>query len=592
MEHELPPPTPPKTKADKKRLLKEQMQHKEAMAARFGNWRQRCVIGHSEKRYLKYPEARYNPLASISGDLLVAALYAGSVDLDSGKEAARSGALSSLLVADTTQRPQGLPPPGSATPTSDTRASGGGSSYFRSRHASMSAQRKAEEGFTMQHLSTTRSPSVAMHAAAATKTLQSVIDSASRQSILRMCVMGSDAVVHRTLCNYVAFRHEYEKRFQKLSIRVYVVPTARHNCQLASYLAREDAWYRRQIFAPFCAPILISPRITPADSLGVGAVRSRSGTSGGAESSATWGALDPPTPVGMTQELLQDYVRSARYVAPLCVFDCECWEPKEGNAARDASMNPSFVPDMTVPFCLGMEIGICARAELFRRRNLMGGRRSVGGRGSSGSSGFSSSKNKKGSVEKSTPLNHVLCSKAFRKTWCKDEDDAGTVDDISLTYMEVGPSGTATGPMRSIAPGSYFRVALRNVSLHAEAAIAKGCASRPGFSSMDMHLLDRGSATQFGEALQRASATVSGKHKAGGVAAAQGDVDRTVQTMLSEGRRLQVTDLEIASASEFHILVDGELVGPFSRVRIRPCTGKNGEPVHFPVSTFSPLSTV
>ena len=198
----------------------------------------------------------------------------------------------------------------------------------------------------------------------------------------------------------------------------------------------------------------------------------------------------------------------------------------------------------------------------------------------------------KGSIDKRTPLNHVLCSKAFRKSWHKDENDIGAVDGISLTYTEVGPSGTATGPMRSIEATSYFRVALRNVSLHAEAAIAEGCASRPGFSSMDMHLLDLRSAQQFGEMLQKTSATVSGKNKPGAVAAAQGDVDRAVQTMLSDGRRLQVTDLEITSASEFHILVDSELVGPFSRVRIRPCKGKNGEPVHFPVSTFSPLSTV
>ena len=198
------------------------------------------------------------------------------------------------------------------------------------------------------------------------------------------------------------------------------------------------------------------------------------------------------------------------------------------------------------------------------------------------------SKDKKGFVHPDTPLNHVLCSKAFRKSWNKDVNDVGAVDGISLTYTEVGSSCVASGPARSLRR-VRATVGTRNVPLHAEAAIGKGCTSRPGIATLDMHLLDRGSAQQFADSLQRTSASVSGKDKPGSVAAAQKDVDSTMQAMLSEGQRLQVADLEISSASEFHILIDGELVGPFNRVKIHPCVGKRGEPVHFPVSTFSPL---
>ena len=555
MEKEVAPPKPPKSSDDKRRMEKEEKQHKDAMSAMFGDWKRRCVIGHTKKRYLKYPEARYNPICDISGDLLVAALYAGSVDLQGEQFSAQKEALSSVFNGgeEDDKRPERLPESRAST----TQPTG----IMSSKRDSLSARRKIEEGYMLRHLSTTRSASVAKHAEAAAKTRQSVIDASTRQSILRLCIMGDDSVIHRILCSFVSFHHEFEERFKRLSIRIFIVPTSRHNCQLASYLAREDAWYRRQIFAPFCAPIPIVPRMQPSRAFG---------DPNGKATNPSWDDTGPPIPELMLHELLQDYIRSARYVAPICVFDCECWEPKGGNTNYESSLNPMLLPDMTIPFCLGMEIGILSRADLYRRNSI--------------DSKISS--NNKDFVDKDTPLSHVLLSKYFRRTWEKDSNDNGGANDITLSYTEVGPSGNPTGPTCSIASSSYFRIALRNVSLHAEAAACRGAPSHPGLSHLDMHILESKSANQFSEILQR-HVSVSKKSS---VASLQKDADSVMQSLLSEGRRLQVTDLEIASLSEFHVLIDGELIGPFSRVRIRPCIGKNGEPVYFPVSTFSPLS--
>ena len=139
MEQERPPDTS-KNKGRKKTLEGTGTAYG-GNGARFGDWHQRCVIGHSEKRYLKYPEARYNPLASISGDLLVAALYAGSVDVESGNHAARSNAISSILVGSPNLRSQGLPSTRSSTPDNTGSYSPAGS-----RRTSTSARRKAESG--------------------------------------------------------------------------------------------------------------------------------------------------------------------------------------------------------------------------------------------------------------------------------------------------------------------------------------------------------------------------------------------------------------------------------------------------------------
>ena len=92
MEQERPVDKPIKNSSTKskeeqrKKLAKQEKQHKETMDAKYGNWKHRCVIGPTKRKYLKYPEARYNPLAPMSGDLLVAALYAGSVDLSTTEE--------------------------------------------------------------------------------------------------------------------------------------------------------------------------------------------------------------------------------------------------------------------------------------------------------------------------------------------------------------------------------------------------------------------------------------------------------------------------------------------------------------------------
>ncbi len=571
MEHERPPPKAPRGKEAKKRLATQERQHKEAMDTKFGDWKRRCVIGPTDRRYLKYPEARYNPLAPMSGDLLVAALYAGSVDLGETGRPARSGRSSGR----STPGPSSPGAVGSALPAAMV------AEKMRRKHRSNSlAMRTEEDQLTMRHLSTTRSPIEAQHAVAAAKTVKAVVDESEHKSILRLCVLGSDAVLHRILCNYVCFRHEYEARFRKLSLRVYVAPTARHDCQLASYLARSDAWYRRQMFAPFCTPLPMVPRITPADTLGG---LSHDGV-------ASWeDELKPPVPVGMLGELLQDYVRSARYVLPLCIFDCECWEPEYnrsaggGRSGGGAGKASPDLPDMTVPFCMGAEIGIMPRAELFRRTCCGTGSSSSSSSAAAGAAGAPPD-----DYSSAPPLHRVVGSKAFRKSWSKESNDVGAVDSISVTYREVSPSGHSSGSPKSLAPGSYFRIAMRNISMHADAVVSRGSPSQPGFSSMDMHLLPQSSGARFAEALQRAAP--SGTKKTSN-RTSQHDADVVVQAMLNEGRRLQVNCVEIQSSGEFHVLLDGELMGPFSRIRVKPCTGSNGEPIHFPISTFSPIDT-
>jgi hypothetical protein len=562
MEQERPVDKPVKNSTtqskeeQRQRLAKREKQHKEAMDAKYGHWKERCVIGPTKRRYLKYPEARYNPLAPMSGDLLVAALYAGSVDLSSVSRTSAAEVEHGAAAGRETQRRVGGVVGGGGDgkqrqQRQQQQQQQQQQQRQRQRRLSSVSLRLDEEDFTIQHLSRTRASTEAQHVVAAAKEMHSVMDTSTNKSILRICVMGSNAILHRILCNYVCFRHEYEKRFSKLSIRLYVVPTARHNCDLATYLAREDAWYKRQVYSPFSTRLPIIPTVKEATA------------PPDAPMSATWWDdvnNAPPIPMNMLKELMQDYIRSARNIVSLCIFDCQCWEDEDdeqqkSRAAGDDAMVP---PDVTIPFCVGAEIGIRARAELYRQKSA-------------------------GTKLDTVSLDSILGTKDFRKTWSKDANDVGAVDDLSGSFTEVTPSGVPTSE-KLLPDGSFYRIALRNVPMHADVVASRGSNSHPSFSSMDLHVLPRNAAT-FMDTLQKTSASSKQSHST-----STKETNAVVHTMLSEGFRQQVNHLDVkSSGAPFVVMLDGQCFGAFKRIRIVPCLSSKGEPQHFPVSTFSPI---
>ena len=561
MEQERPVEKPVKNSTtqskeeQRQRLARREKQHKEAMDAKYGHWKERCVIGPTKRRYLKYPEARYNPLAPMSGDLLVAALYAGSVDLSSVSRTSAAEVEHGAAAGRETQRRVGgvVGGGGDGKQRQQRQQQQQQQQQQRQRQRRLSSVslRLDEEDFTIQHLSRTRASTEAQHVVAAAKEMHSVMDTSTNKSILRICVMGSNAILHRILCNYVCFRHEYEKRFSKLSIRLYVVPTARHNCDLATYLAREDAWYKRQVYSPFSTRLPIIPTVKEATA------------PPDAPMSATWWDdvnNAPPIPMNMLKELMQDYIRSARNIVSLCIFDCQCWEDEDdeqqkSRAAGDDAMVP---PDVTIPFCVGAEIGIRARAELYRQKSA-------------------------GTKLDTVSLDSILGTKDFRKTWSKDANDVGAVDDLSGSFTEVTPSGVPTSE-KLLPDGSFYRIALRNVPMHADVVASRGSNSHPSFSSMDLHVLPRNAAT-FMDTLQKTSASSKQSHST-----STKETNAVVHTMLSEGFRQQVNHLDVkSSGAPFVVMLDGQCFGAFKRIRIVPCLSSKGEPQHFPVSTFSPI---
>jgi len=215
---------------------------------------------------------------------------------------------------------------------------------------------------------------------------------------------------------------------------------------------------------------------------------------------------------------------------------------------------------------MGAEIGIRARAELFRQKGGMSGDNLE--------------------LYQEHSLDSTIGSKDFRKTWSKDvSGDTGGVDDLSGSFVEVDPSGATIGE-KSLADGSFYRIALRNIPLQADVIGARGSNSHPSFSSVDLHVLPRETAaSNFVDTLQKTAQNSKQSHFT-----SRRDTNAVVHSMLSDGHRHQVNCLDVrSSGAPFHVLLDGQCFGPFRRIRIVPCVSSKGEPQHFPVSTFSPI---
>ena len=98
---------------------------------------------------------------------------------------------------------------------------------------------------------------------------------------------------------------------------------------------------------------------------------------------------------------------------------------------------------------------------------------------------------------------------------------------------EVSPSG-APG-QKTLTEGSFNRIALRNIPLHADVVGSRGSNTHPSFSAMGLHVLPKGSgsSSQFAAAIAKTNA---GKQMPGCTVTSNTNLI-VPTTMLSEGVR-------------------------------------------------------
>lgn len=199
---------------------------------------------------------------------------------------------------------------------------------------------------------------------------------APESRIVRIAVAGGDGTLHNVVCGFLALKQCSPELFVNVDLRFYILPLGQCN-YLASFLATYDGWYHRHVLSGMQANLKIYPTLSGfnrdrgvAKKLGIDA--------GGRDESfyvddyfdtskiparqvSRLPNVEPAlvTPGSFLRETIDMYVREARNVLPVNIYQCECWA-----AAADSATKNTF---RTLPFCQRLEIG----NTVFQHKNNM-----------------------------------------------------------------------------------------------------------------------------------------------------------------------------------------------------------------------------
>jgi hypothetical protein len=136
-------------------------------------------------------------------------------------------------------------------------------------------------------------------------------------------VAGDDATVSAVLAGLVLAQHKNTLLFSDIQPKVFIIPTQNtHECNtLAEYLAFIDPWYRRFVYGPFRGDCTVLPLLQVE-----GALHATMGCPHGGFS-----------PLSLSPEFLQCFIRQAFCETKLCVWQVECWLPAPSGAKRRQS---------------------------------------------------------------------------------------------------------------------------------------------------------------------------------------------------------------------------------------------------------------
>ncbi|SPQ93982.1 unnamed protein product (mitochondrion) [Plasmodiophora brassicae] len=156
---------------------------------------------------------------------------------------------------------------------------------------------------------------------------------------VRVCIAGSDSIIHQVATAYVELMQRQSEPLKGIALRFFLVPF--RNSILASYIARYDSWYNRQLYVPMVSRQFLVPTMS--------------------EEEPTFNELKPEEPLSPFGALLQSnvesYVREAEYSLQIKLFQIEGW--------RRVTVEEG-APDLIIPLVERAEIGRVATAMLFK----------------------------------------------------------------------------------------------------------------------------------------------------------------------------------------------------------------------------------
>jgi hypothetical protein len=348
--------------------------------------------------------------------------------------------------------------------------------------------------------------------------------------VFRVLIMGDDYAFHRVLANCVALQQHEPDLAASLDIRVYVVPTPGDTNHIARFLAEHDDWYRRQVYAPFASLPLIRPQLK-ATSTELDKMTSNHVGDGGA----------PPIPTSLLPNLLQAYLRGAEEQLPLHVFKCECWKTSEGS--HKGEDGPA---DCVIPFAIRLDVGLAASVRNAQLENPQ----------------WSS-------------WQQVVQDKQF-SAQARD----GLTPELIISLLPVGVSGTHQDPVQ-YRPKPFVSVSFNNVTTdETDATCSPVCKASPVEPWLNCGVLP------IKPALSELFRKSNKKPK---------DCQMISEYVAQDQTKSRVTLATLTAkdpTKSFHILADGNLAGPFTRVKVSPIqnSGRASNIMKLPIQTFFPHS--
>mmetsp|Transcript_16343 Transcript_16343/g.31739 ORF Transcript_16343/g.31739 Transcript_16343/m.31739 type:complete len:942 (+) Transcript_16343:261-3086(+) len=158
----------------------------------------------------------------------------------------------------------------------------------------------------------------------------------------RLLCLGTNQCVQHSLYSFRASLAASEASSPEA---IYLAPGLCHN-DLCAFLASRDVWYYKHVYAPFCASLSLCPGVDETPSI---SRRRRSASSDAADMDID-GTVSP---LQRIVGLLSDYVQSAEETCNVQIFEVHCFSDIKNSK-----------PAEIIPFLCRVEIGLGAAAQI------------------------------------------------------------------------------------------------------------------------------------------------------------------------------------------------------------------------------------
>ena len=374
----------------------------------------------------------------------------------------------------------------------------------------------------------------------------------SQRPKMRIVIMGGNIVWHRFVCSVVNLTEKYGNWMDEVDLLVYTLPPG-HN-EIAKYLACQDLWYRRHIYAPFLeGPPNLAPqysiddemhercldgqftyivdRMKQSDNIGIGGILNS-------------------LPVQVLRENFQNYMRTARCRTPIAINECLCWKADETSRSSDVASESFFNSrqSIIIPFLCSVEIGLLAEVERFRQDKMQNSRSRVDSEADAAPVSSSVRDNDFAAGYKTSVLVHIEApSIGSSKTPRANEEEASYLPDtvcfstitITNTMLRCGPS--------EVQPDEPDPNDDRATPLESWLVLQTRPCAGPllEYKALRTGLRDRQAETLIGALKDR--------------------------SLMSERKHASRVNVSVAEGGDpFYILVDGSVRGPFTKVSLQP----------------------